>query len=233
MRHFGLISIFIALTISACMQEIGVAENSYKWPSFEKETTLAPDLIAKNYYVVLDGSGSMDSSSCTNNSKRIIAAKKALVQFAGSVPSNANLGFMAFDSRGITERVPLGLNNRGQFIEHVSKTFADSGTPLFSAIKLGFRKLEEQARKQQAYGEYHLVIVTDGEASPGESPDKIINFIVNNTPVVIHTIGFCIGSGHSLNQPGNTIYKSANNPAELVKGLKEVLAESETFDATW
>jgi hypothetical protein len=45
----------------------------------------------------------------------------------------------------------------------------------------------------------------------------------------LHTIGFDIGEGHSLNQPGKTDYSSAQNPEQLRKSLQDVLAESEEF----
>jgi hypothetical protein len=74
------------------------------------------------------------------------------------------------------------------------------------------------------------VIVTDGEASGGEDPTKVVNKILKRSPVIIHTIGFCIGEDHSLNQHGRILYKAANNPGDLRKGLQNVLAESPTFD---
>lgn len=53
-----------------------------------------------------------------------------------------------------------------------------------------------------------------------------------HSPIQIHTIGFCIGPDHSLNIPGRTMYKAADNPQQLEKGLQDVLAESETFDVS-
>ncbi len=74
------------------------------------------------------------------------------------------------------------------------------------------------------------MIVTDGEASSGEDPTKVVNELLKRSPVIMHTIGFCIGEDHSLNQPGRILYKSANNPGDLRKGLQNVLAESPSFD---
>ena len=53
--------------------------------------------------------------------------------------------------------------------------------------------------------------------------------MLNESPVVLHTIGFCIGSRHSLNQAGRTIYKAADNPGALQQGLADVLAEAPQF----
>ena len=74
------------------------------------------------------------------------------------------------------------------------------------------------------------MIVTDGEASSGEDPTRIVQWILDYSPIQIHTIGFCIGTNHSLNIPGRTVYKAADNPQQLEKGLQDVLAESEQFD---
>ncbi|KJR42733.1 von Willebrand factor type A (vWA) domain-containing protein [Candidatus Magnetoovum chiemensis] len=213
------------------------AENAINWSqSYNKNTEdvqIAKNLLAKNYYVVLDGSGSMRDNGCSGTASKSEASKRALAEFAQAVPQEANLGFAAFDSRGVTERLPLGINNRDMFIQQVNNTRADTDTPLHDAVNLGFTKLKQQAQKQLGYGEYHLVMVTDGIATRGQNPTTIVNDIIDKTPVIIHTIGFCISENHALNQPGRTFYETADNPQELVKSLKQVLAEAETFDAAY
>ena len=76
------------------------------------------------------------------------------------------------------------------------------------------------------------MVVTDGEASSGEEPDSVVRHLLKHSPVVVHTIGFCIGKNHSLNQPGEILYRSAQNKKELTSGLEGVLAEAESFDVT-
>lgn len=204
------------------------------WPPVDPDAPLelAADPLAQNYYVILDGSGSMGSYDCADGQRRIEAAKGALEQFARSVPESANLGLLAFDALGVQERVSLGPRNREAFIRAARKIGADQGTPLESAIRLGYGALTRQARSQRGYGSYNLVVVTDGEASDGEDPSDIVAEILDESPVVIHTIGFCIGSDHSLNQQGRTLYRSATDPEELRAGLGEVLAEAPSFDVT-
>lgn len=208
------------------VKELKVTEGDI-WPPRLKEgqgIKLEDNLIKKNYYIIFDGSGSM-------NGDKIVTAKKALIEFVKFVPIESNLGLAIFDGHGLSERVPLG-GDRRQFIDQVNQTKAEGGTPLKEAIELAYSKINEQARKQLGYGEYNIVIVTDGEANSGHEPDKIVKIILKDSPVIIHTIGFQIGENHSLNQPGKILYKSAKNLNELSKGLEEVLAESESFVVT-
>jgi len=238
MRKF--IYIAIAITIiglySYLKKAREVAANSAQkrtWPApvdESKQPPVAADLASRNYYIIFDGSGSMERDGCSNGRSKIDVAKESLEKFAANVPETANLGLAVFDARGVAEEVPLGRENRSDFIAKVKAVFPGGATPLKSAMALGSEKLEEQARRQLAYGEYNLVVVTDGEASAGEDPRSIVADLLLNSPVVVHTIGFCISGDHSLNQPGKTVYKAANEPEQLTKGLEEVLAESETFD---
>ena len=190
---------------------------------------LAPDLFSVNYYVVLDGSGSMNESDCSEGKRKIEVARTALSAFARSVPAQANLGLAVFDRRGLSERLPLGQDNRDGFSQAVERVQVSANTPLKSAVELAYSRLLDQGRRQLGYGEYHLVIVTDGLASPSQKPTSAVNRILAESPVVFHTIGFCIGERHSLNQPGRTYYRSANNPQALQQGLETVLAEAPDF----
>ena len=209
--------------------------NRYVWPPVaakDEEIVLAQNLFAKNYFLVLDDSGSMNDKDCADNKRKIDAAKIALAKFANLVPESANLGLMSFDDRKYTEWVPLGVNDKRHkelFASSLKPIEPVDGTPLHNAVAKGFNALEKQAQKQLGYGEYHFVIITDGQANSGQEPEKAVDFILNNTPIVIHTIGFCIGTDNSLNQPGRTIYATATNPQELSQGLQDVLAESASF----
>jgi Ca-activated chloride channel homolog len=203
----------------------------YTWPIVESSLQQgAGVLLAKNYYLVIDGSGSMDDSGCSGNLRKIDAAKEAVVKFVTAIPADANVGLLVFDEQGIGERVPLG-ENHALVKQHIHSIVASGGTPLLTAMSAAYRAIGLQAQKQFGYGEYHMVVVTDGEANNGEDPSGIVSKILQESPVTIHTIGFCIGSGHSLNLPGITSYYTANNPEELLVGLQNVLAESTEYAA--
>ncbi len=206
----------------------------YAWPNIDdtEQVTVAENILASNYYVILDGSGSMAGKRCSGGKTKMRAAKNALTVFSAALASDANLGMLAFDVKGISERLPLGDKNRNIFIQKVNEVSAQSGTPLKSALKQAFKKLTEQGKKQLGYGEYHLVVVTDGDASSGENPVAIVNEIYQESPVILHTIGFCIDEKHSLNQQGKAYYKAADNPKALQAGLDNVLAELDSFSVS-
>ncbi len=214
------------------------AANSYalngsqdNWPNLPEDASpIASNLLAANYYIVFDGSGSMAETRCSGNKSKLGAAKEAIQAFIQQLPADANVGLFVFDKSGISERVALLNNNRDSLISSVIRAHAGGGTPLRMAMDHGYRMLSLQAEKQLGYGEYNLVIVTDGEASSGYDPTSSINKIIKQSPVVIHTIGFCIGENHSLNQAGRTFYKAANDPESLRAGLESVLAEASTFN---
>ena len=192
------------------------------------EQQVDSNLLRRNFYVVLDGSGSMNEHRCAGSSTKIDVAKKALIAFERSLKASDNIGLVVFDHAGVSQRVVLGTNNRSDFENRINEVRADNGTPLYECVRFAFDQLEAQRAKQLGYGEYHIVVVTDGEAN-GEAENGLIARI-NKTPVVIHTIGFCIDEGHSLNQPGKTYYTDARSPEDVQKGLKAVTAESEKFD---
>jgi Ca-activated chloride channel family protein len=204
----------------------------YTWPPEIKEgekVEISKDLLAKNYYVILDSSGSMSESKCAEGSTKSAISKKAFAEFLSVVPAQANLGLLVFDKDGVRERAPLGTRNRDQILAEVNEVQPGDGTPLRDAISTAYSAIEKQAKAQLGYGEYHLIIVTDGQANPGQEPNNVVNQILENTPVMIHTIGFCIDTNHPLNQQGRTNYRTAKDPQELIKGLKAVVAESDKF----
>jgi Mg-chelatase subunit ChlD len=187
--------------------------------------------LSTNYMMVFDGSGSMLEVECSGRQRKIDVATSAVERFIAQVPDGANLGLVAFDRNGMDERAPLGPDRRA-FARALDKVRAGDDTPLRSAITLAYGKLEQQAISQLGYGEYHLVVVTDGVPDPeSEDPRGIVDTIVGESPVVVHTVGFCLDEDHALNQPGKTYYAAADSPEALQQELAQVLAEAPSFDA--
>ena len=201
------------------------------WPTLTgTEEALAEDILAANYYIVFDGSGSMKENGCSGNQSKLSVARTALQRFTSKIPANANVGVLVFDKNSVSQRVALGVNNRSRLVDAINQVEAGSVTPLNTSISFGFSALQKQAEKQLGYGDYNLVIVTDGKASKGEDPSKTVYNILQTSPIQIHTIGFCINDDHVLNQPGYTYYRAANDPQSLQQGLDEVLAEAPDFN---
>jgi Ca-activated chloride channel homolog len=204
-----------------------VAESPIHSNSTETDASVS---LQRNYYVVFDASGSMTQSKCSGNESKLAVAKRALVEFTQKLPADANFGLSVFDSRGVHEVMPIATINKHGADRAIAMVEAGGGTPLAEAIQKAYAALTEQGRKQLGYGDYNLVVVTDGEAT-GPDPRKIVDAVLRESPIVLHTVGFCIGDTHSLNQPGRVVYRAADNPAELSSGLADVLAEAPTFDA--
>ncbi|MCP4690245.1 MAG: VWA domain-containing protein [Desulfobacterales bacterium] len=201
------------------------------WPFYtdKEREDLADHFLAKSYFLIFDGSGSMGETGCSDGNPKIDVAKDAVAKWSETVPPDANLGLYAFHVDG-TAVLPMAAGGRERFIQTVNDLRAGGRTPLSEAIAHAYNETTRQARRQLGYGEYTIVVVTDGVANDQPLLSHRVKQILTHSPINIFSIGFCIGEKHSLNQPGRTIYKPANNPAELRKGLQEVLAESETFD---
>ncbi len=208
--------------------------NSNVWPYIDADdhgNDMVNNLTAKNYVLIFDGSGSMRDSGCSAGKQKIDVAKEAVMEWSKTLPLDANLGLVAFHNGGWSHE-ELTSGQRDTFIKTVQDIIAGGRTPLTNALKEAYKNLTKQALRQLGYGEYTIVVVTDGIANNGDFLYKEVNKVLSNSPINIYTIGFCIGSNHSLNQKGQTIYKAADNPAELREGLKEVFAESDAFDDT-
>ena len=208
------------------------------WSKAVYQPILIPDGIAgisstaRNFYIIMDGSGSMHdplSAECSGDrtfSTKMEGARWALLQFLDSVPSNVNLGFYLFDNNGEREMVPLGANNAQAVREAIDQIREGGSTPLADAIAHATQELVKQYQQQLGYGEFRIIVVTDGIAN--SIPDAAIYAAQRGMP--IYTIGLCVESDHPLRKY-SVSYKAADNFQDLAEGLKDTLAELETFDA--
>lgn len=198
----------------------------------EKITVIPLDSVAKgatvstrrNFYFIMDGSGSMEDG-CAGEEK-ITGAKRAVHQFLQTIPPDVNLGLYVFDQKGEGERVALGSDNRKQLLGAIDAMRAGGGTPLARAIRFGVDRMVIQYKLQLGYGQYAIIVVTDGKAYWLE--DAVKYGAQYGFPV--HTIGFCIDGDHPLRKLAFS-YRAASNAQELARGLAEIVAEPATFDA--
>jgi hypothetical protein len=218
---------------AATAQKKPAPRRSGTWPYIadEQQLELADNLTAKNFLLIFDGSGSMKESGCSGGRPKIEVARAAVAEWSQTMDADANLGLVAFNWKGWYLE-PLAAGNRDRFINTVNGVEVGGKTPLTEAMERAFGALTRQARKQLGYGEFTIVVVTDGIANDTRLLANRVRQILKVSPIDLYTIGFCIGTDHSLNQPGRTTYKAANNPEELRQGLQEVLAEAEQFDIT-
>ncbi|MGH7451706.1 MAG: vWA domain-containing protein [bacterium] len=192
--------------------------------------------LARNFYFIFDGSGSMRdplSSDCGGDQtfgRKLEGAKWAVAEFLKKVPEDVNLGLYVFDenhrNRSQSEVVPLGPGNLAVFLQVINEIEAGGGTPLAYAIRSGTEILARQREKQLGYGEFRLVVVTDGLAD--EIP--IAAEYATKNAIPIYAIGLCIKEDHPLRQYAVS-YRAADNFQDLAKALEATVAETEFYDA--
>jgi len=250
--------VFLGLVLAGCQDETDAAEaetatsasrflsisdiSHIAWPPDADPGAEPPaiqeavDPLAENSMVVLDMSGSMQDGSCAGAFEtRADAAKDALFTWIAAHPGN-NIGLIAFSMEGYT-LLPLGSgkSHAENLIDTIRGLTPGGNTPLRSAMERAQTELEAQARRQLSGGAYRMIVITDGKASFGENPVEVVERIVYNPAnlIEIHTVGFCIRGGHSLNDPQTVFYVDANSPDEIVAGLEAATGEAENFDDTF
>jgi len=181
--------------------------------------------LERNFYFIFDGSGSMNERS--GGQVKLMGAKQAVRQFLTKVPVDANLGLFVFDANGIREVVPLGPDNRESFMQSIDSVRASGATPLAQSIKFGTDRLVDQYKKQLGYGDYRLIVVTDGQASgiPGAAQ------YTTRYGMPIYAIGLFIEGDHPLRKYAVS-YREANDYEDLKRALEDTLAELPSFDLT-
>lgn len=218
-----------AISLSACQQEqsgsVVVNNDKYEnweWPHLSNNEKISIErdrLLEKNYMLVFDDSGSMSGS-------KLETAKVAVSMFLKNIPSDINVGLLT-----LNQGLLAGFSrDRNSLVEKVYSINAEGGTPLKYAITESFSELTKKGKRQLGYGQYGMIIITDGAASASQNPYQIVNHIVDKTPVEIHTVGFHIDEDHVLNQKGRTFYSTANNMETLLKAMETAVAESNSFD---
>lgn len=189
--------------------------------------------LTRNFYVIFDASGSMSEAlnkQCQGDKRfgsRLEGAKWAVEQFMPLVPSDVNLGLWIFDANGNSERLPLGHESRAQFLTVIQKARAGGKTPLTESIEQGVNRLVQQRDRQLGYGEFRLVVVTDGEAT-GRPLTQAVAY-ARERRIPIYTIGLCLGAQHELRKY-SVSYRAADSMEALRRGLEETLAETSVFD---
>ncbi len=187
--------------------------------------------LTKNFYFLFDGSGSM-GESCSEKTK-IDGAKEAAIKFLEKLPENSNIGLLVFGTKTegeCTEELPLTLNGKEQFKAAINRIQPSEGTPLGEAITIGTQKLVEQYKKQLGYGEYRLIVVTDGECNGAMDMTDACITMSRYEFIAMYSIGLCLDKTHDLKSFAIS-YRDANNYDDLQKALEQSVAEIQSYDA--
>lgn len=176
--------------------------------------------------VILDDSGSMQQvmADAGRGRPRIEVAKNALQQVIGKLPDGTRFGVMLLNGAARQQGwlVPLAELNRKYALQQVASVDADGGTPLGQAMIVAMDQLL-QLRTGQPYGDYRLLVVTDGEATDGWLLDQHLSEMVSRG-VVVDVIGVDMQAAHSLSSKSHS-YRRANDAASFERALSEIFAE--------
>lgn len=186
---------------------------------------IAPAAMAQqNVVILLDDSGSMDQPLRSNSGLlKMDAAKAAISSVLKQLPENANVGLAVLNGSGGPWVIPFGPLDKAQVNESVSRIRASGGTPLGAMMKVAADQLL-QARSEQYYGNYKLLIITDGEANDRQLVERYLPEILARG-IVVDAIGVDMESQHSLATQTNS-YRKADDPESLTQAISEVLAET-------
>jgi Mg-chelatase subunit ChlD len=163
---------------------------------------------------------------------RLRSAKMAAIELVNKLPEEVAIGLYAFDASGEGERVPLGLKNRAAILKAIGKFEAGGATPLNRACIIGTETLVTKRAMQLGYGEFRLIVLTDGQSSDSLTPftRKMQRLLDKGDSIPLYTIGFQLAGDHALRQ-WSVFYQNAQNLEELKKALADATAELESFDS--
>jgi hypothetical protein len=182
-----------------------------------------PAISQENVVIVLDNSGSM-SDGMNNGKSRMETAKSALVKVLKQFGPDTKLGVLLLNGTYSQElwAVPLEPLSPPQAIRKVESLNARGGTPLGERMKDGADALL-QLREKQKYGNYRLLIVTDGEANDARLLNAYLPDVLSRG-LIVDVIGVDMQQDHSLAKLVHS-YRRADDDAALEKALQEVFAE--------
>ncbi|MDE0556687.1 MAG: VWA domain-containing protein [Candidatus Poribacteria bacterium] len=187
----------------------------------------ADDIHKDNIVVILDASGSMQEKFSGDQTKsKMEAAKAALQEVLAKVPEDTWIGLLVFSGANIRNEwvYPLGEKETQKLIAAIDLPQPGGGTPLGKYIRIGANRLLEERAKQYNYGNYRLLIVTDGEASDAAQVEYYTPEILNRQ-IRVDVIGVDMKTDHMLAKVVDS-YRRADNPGELVAAVSQILAET-------
>src|SRR3989338_3875037 len=201
----------------------------------------AEEVTHDNLVIVFDGSGSMkESISDGSNDSKITVAKTALKKVIDQIPQSTHVGILLFvsDNWGkmtIDWLTPIGPMNKDSIKASIDAIQPNGGTPLGTSIKMAADALLEVRKRQFNRGNYKLLVVTDGEATPDDEKAKMQTYaqevVSPNRRIELNVIGIGMPGKHMLSQTAQK-YWGANDEIALNKALATaVQVETTNADA--
>lgn len=178
-------------------------------------TTFATD----NVVVVLDNSSSMAQSM--SGGTRMTVAKKALSTVLGNLKDDVRVGVVLLNPTPVAKNnwlIPLGQVNPAEAVKKINELRENGGTPLGYYMKVGADALLE-LRAKEHYGNYRLLVVTDGEANSDDAP-KLEAYLpdIQRRGIAVDVIGLDMRGEHSLATKVAS-YRRGDDPASLTKAI--------------
>lgn len=245
--YFFILAIVLFSGCEGCgcqkQEQLPVAQGGSSQPSVEGSITPPPPIafkqiplndpsgiisLTRNFYFIFDSSGSMNDQYA--GQRKIDGAKSAVAKFMAKIPLNVNLGLYVYDGDGGREVLPLGPRNNVKFLQQINKLEPGNGTPLGAAIRFGADKLVQQYKKQLGYGEFRLIVVSDGIATDVDEFPKALEYATGYR-IPIYAIGLDIEGENPIRSYALS-YREASNYDDLARALEKTMAESEVFELT-
>ena len=177
--------------------------------------------------VLLDDSGSMRQEMRTGSGRepRMSVAQAALTKVIQQLPDQTTLGILLMNGARSENGwlVRLGPLDRKAALSRLAQVRADGGTPLGQSMMTAMDELLSM-RSKLPYGDYRLLVVTDGEASDANMLQRYLPDMVARG-ISIDAIGVDMRADHTLAQSAHS-YRKANDAASFEQALTEIFAES-------
>jgi len=180
--------------------------------------------------IVVDLSGSMGDEMGDSGKRKIDAAKQALRVVVPQIPSATWVGIVVTpDGQWPYALAPL---DRAKVLDAINALDINGGTPIMRHVKLGADRLLAERQKQFGYGNYQLLVVTDGQETENEGLVEPYARDVRQRGLTFDVIGVAMSEDHALKRYANS-YRDPADPSSLERAVREVLAERiDTSDQT-
>ena len=184
----------------------------------------APDAL--HLAIVLDDSGSMLDAMPGSGRSKMEVAKTALREVFATLPADARVGVFTLNppyGGTETELLPIAAHDADAVAAALNGVEAGGGTPLGERLNEATAALLAE-RAARRYGEYRLLVVTDGEATDGGLLDAAVPRTLG-AGLTVDVIGVAMAGDHTLATAVDR-YRRADDPQALREALEEVVAES-------